>query len=104
MRPIVVLGAGSWGTALAIQFARGGESTVLWGRAEDEPENIARERENVRYLPGAKLPPALSIENASVLRQMANEIPAFHDTGTSTDKVSQTAPVGATLTALSRYD
>ena len=62
MRPIVVLGAGSWGTALAIQFARGGGPTVLWGRAEDEPEKLARERENVRYLPGAKFPPALAIE------------------------------------------
>ena len=62
MRPIVVLGAGSWGTALAIQFARGGGPTVLWGRAEDEPEKIARERENVRYLPGAKFPQALAIE------------------------------------------
>jgi glycerol-3-phosphate dehydrogenase (NAD(P)+) len=62
MRPIVVLGAGSWGTALAIQFARGGGPTVLWGRAEDEPEKIARERENVRYLPGAKFPASLSIE------------------------------------------
>ena len=61
MRPIVLLGAGSWGTALAIQFARGGP-TVLWGRAEDEPEKIARERENVRYLPGAKFPPTLVIE------------------------------------------
>ena len=62
MRPIVVLGAGSWGTALAIQFARGGGPTVLWGRAEDEPEKIARERENFRYLPGATFPPALAIE------------------------------------------
>jgi glycerol-3-phosphate dehydrogenase (NAD(P)+) len=62
MRPIVVLGAGSWGTALAIQFARGGGPTVLWGRAEDEPEKIARDRENVRYLPGAKFPSALAIE------------------------------------------
>jgi glycerol-3-phosphate dehydrogenase (NAD(P)+) len=62
MRPIVVLGAGSWGTALAIQFARGGGPTVLWGRAEDEPERLARERENVRYLPGAQFPPALAIE------------------------------------------
>ncbi len=62
MRPIVVLGAGSWGTALAIQFARGGLPTLLWGRAEDEPEKLARERENARYLPGAKFPPALSIE------------------------------------------
>jgi glycerol-3-phosphate dehydrogenase (NAD(P)+) len=62
MRPIVVLGAGSWGTALAIQFARGGGPTVLWGRAEDEPEKIARERENVRYLPGAGFPASLRIE------------------------------------------
>ena len=62
MRPIVVLGAGSWGTALAIQFSRGGEPTVLWGRAEDNPEELARVRENVRYLPGAKFPPSLSIE------------------------------------------
>ena len=62
MRPIVVLGAGSWGTALAIQFARGGGPTVLWGRAEDEPEKLARERVNTRYLPGAKFPPALAIE------------------------------------------
>ncbi len=37
MRPIVVLGAGSWGTALAIQFARSGRRTVLWGREEDDP-------------------------------------------------------------------
>jgi glycerol-3-phosphate dehydrogenase (NAD(P)+) len=62
MRPIVVLGAGSWGTALAIQFARGGGPTVLWGRADDEPEKLARERENVRYLPGAKFPPSLAVE------------------------------------------
>jgi len=62
MRPIVVLGAGSWGTALAIQFARGGGPTVLWGRAEDEPEKLARERVNTRYLPGAQFPPSLTIE------------------------------------------
>ncbi len=62
MRPIVVLGAGSWGTALAIQFARGGEPTVLWGRAEDEPEVLARVRRNERYLPGAEFPPSLAIE------------------------------------------
>jgi glycerol-3-phosphate dehydrogenase (NAD(P)+) len=62
MRPIVVLGAGSWGTALAIQFARGGGPTVLWGRAEDEPEKLARERVNSRYLPGAAFPPSLAIE------------------------------------------
>ena len=62
MRPIVVLGAGSWGTALAIQFARGGEPTVLWGREEDDPRELARARTNARYLPGAAFPPSLAIE------------------------------------------
>ncbi|MDP9197599.1 MAG: NAD(P)-dependent glycerol-3-phosphate dehydrogenase [Pseudomonadota bacterium] len=62
MRPIVVLGAGSWGTALAVQFARGGGPTVLWGRAEDNPAELARARTNERYLPGAEFPPALAIE------------------------------------------
>ena len=60
--PMVVIGAGSWGTALAIQFARAGRPTILWGRAEDEPERIARERRNQRYLPGAEFPPQLTVE------------------------------------------
>jgi glycerol-3-phosphate dehydrogenase (NAD(P)+) len=62
MRPIVLLGAGSWGTALAVQFARAGRPTVLWGRAEDEPELLARVRHNERYLPGVEFPPLLTIE------------------------------------------
>ena len=59
---IAVLGAGSWGTALAIQLARGGRPTLLWGRAEDEPERLAQERRNQRYLPDAEFPAALQIE------------------------------------------
>jgi glycerol-3-phosphate dehydrogenase (NAD(P)+) len=62
MRPIVVLGAGSWGTALAIQFARSGRPTVLWGREEDDPAELARARRNERYLPGAEFPPSLVVE------------------------------------------
>jgi len=59
---IAVLGAGSWGTALAIQFARAGQHTTLWGRAEDEPERLAAERRNQRYLSDIAFPDALSIE------------------------------------------
>jgi glycerol-3-phosphate dehydrogenase (NAD(P)+) len=61
--PIAIIGAGSWGTALAIQFARAGRPTVLWGRAEDEPDKLARERCNQRYLPGVDFPPALTVES-----------------------------------------
>jgi glycerol-3-phosphate dehydrogenase (NAD(P)+) len=63
VQPIAVIGAGSWGTALAIQFARAGRPTVLWGRAEDDPAKIARERRNERYLPGAEFPDALMVES-----------------------------------------
>jgi glycerol-3-phosphate dehydrogenase (NAD(P)+) len=59
--PIAVLGAGSWGTALAIQFARGGKQTRLWGRDAAQMRAMARERRNLRYLPGAEFPAALSI-------------------------------------------
>jgi glycerol-3-phosphate dehydrogenase (NAD(P)+) len=59
--PIAVLGAGSWGTALAIQFARGGKRTRLWGRDAPQMHAMARERRNLRYLPGAEFPEALSV-------------------------------------------
>ena len=60
--PIVVLGAGSWGTALAIQFARSGRPTTLWGRAPSHVSELARERRNSRYLPDAAFPDALSVQ------------------------------------------
>jgi glycerol-3-phosphate dehydrogenase (NAD(P)+) len=63
VQPIAIIGAGSWGTALAIQFARAGRPTVLWGRSEDEPEKLARDRRNERYLPGAEFPAELQVES-----------------------------------------
>ncbi|MGD8379073.1 MAG: NAD(P)H-dependent glycerol-3-phosphate dehydrogenase [Gammaproteobacteria bacterium] len=60
--PLAVLGAGSWGTALAIQCARSGRPVRLWGRAEDDLDSMAEAGENRRYLPGARFPPALTLE------------------------------------------
>lgn len=60
--PIAVLGAGSWGTALAIQFARTSRPTLLWGRDAAQLEALASDRCNKRYLPDAHFPPALEIE------------------------------------------
>jgi glycerol-3-phosphate dehydrogenase (NAD(P)+) len=57
-----VLGAGSWGTALAIQLARVAHPTVLWGRDRAHLAQIARDRRNARYLPEAPLPDSLVIE------------------------------------------
>ena len=60
--PIAVLGAGSWGTALAIQFARSGRPVVLWGRDRAGLEVLQRDRRNVRYLSDAAFPDGLVIE------------------------------------------
>jgi glycerol-3-phosphate dehydrogenase (NAD(P)+) len=56
---IAVLGAGSWGTALAALLARHGYPTRLWGRDAAQIERIDRDHENQRYLPGIALPDSL---------------------------------------------
>jgi glycerol-3-phosphate dehydrogenase (NAD(P)+) len=59
--PIAVLGAGSWGTALAIQFARAGKPTRLWGRDTAQLADMRAARCNRRYLPDAKFPELLQV-------------------------------------------
>jgi glycerol-3-phosphate dehydrogenase (NAD(P)+) len=55
---LVVLGAGSWGTALA-SVAASQQRTVLWARSAATAEEVARHRTNARYLPGVMLSDAL---------------------------------------------
>ncbi len=59
---IGVIGAGAWGTALAMQLARNGRPVLLWGRERDELEAMRRRRENPRYLPGIPFPDGLEAE------------------------------------------
>ena len=56
MSKIAVLGAGSWGTALAIQLARSHHDVYLWGHLDTEVQQIQDLRENRQYLPGVQLP------------------------------------------------
>ena len=56
---IAVVGAGSWGTALAAITADKGVDTILWARREDLAEAIASRHENPDYLSGVALPPSL---------------------------------------------
>jgi glycerol-3-phosphate dehydrogenase (NAD(P)+) len=56
---ICVLGAGSWGTAMAILIARNGHQTQLWGRSKTHMEALAKDRCNRRYLPNIPLPNGL---------------------------------------------
>ena len=58
---IAVLGAGSWGTALAVLIARNGYHTLLWGHDAARQARLAHERENARYLPGVRFPDTLLI-------------------------------------------
>jgi len=59
--PLAVLGAGSWGTALAIQFARTGHPTRLWGRDAAQQVAMQSARCNRRYLPEAVFPDELRV-------------------------------------------
>lgn len=54
-----VIGAGSWGTALAIQLARAGHAVCLWSRDAEHAAAMQSEHRNQRYLPDCRLPPAL---------------------------------------------
>lgn len=62
-RPIAVLGAGSWGTALAILLARNGHAVRLWGNEPPVMAELARTRRNARYLPDAVFPDGLAIHD-----------------------------------------
>jgi glycerol-3-phosphate dehydrogenase (NAD(P)+) len=73
--PVAVLGAGSWGTALAILLARNGFRTLLWGHDPARVAQMARERRNQRYLPTVSLPDL--VEPSEDLQQIAAESRRF---------------------------
>ena len=67
--PVAVLGAGSWGTALAVSLARSGHGVRLWARRPEAADEIARTRRNAPYLPDAEVP--ASVEVSSDLASVA---------------------------------
>jgi glycerol-3-phosphate dehydrogenase (NAD(P)+) len=56
---LAVVGAGSWGTALAVLLATNGHVVRLWGHNAAHIESLDKDRENRRYLPGIAFPPVL---------------------------------------------
>ncbi|HEY6988034.1 MAG TPA: NAD(P)H-dependent glycerol-3-phosphate dehydrogenase [Bryobacteraceae bacterium] len=60
---LAILGAGSWGTALAIVLAGKFETVGLWARDPERALEIEEQRENRRYLPGFRLPEQVSVSN-----------------------------------------
>jgi glycerol-3-phosphate dehydrogenase (NAD(P)+) len=60
-KTVAVLGAGSWGTALAIHLARAGLNVRLWGYHPEHIEVLQKERCNQRYLPDVAFPDNLEL-------------------------------------------
>jgi glycerol-3-phosphate dehydrogenase (NAD(P)+) len=59
---IAVLGAGSWGTALALQLDRCGARSILWDCDTENIRRMSAERRNQRYLPGIEIPGTIGFE------------------------------------------
>src|ERR1700691_2592673 len=65
MSRITILGAGAWGTAIALVLdRRGGHQITLWSHSKDEAEQIAAAKENILFLPGFPLPRQIEITSA----------------------------------------
>ena len=67
LRRAAIVGAGSWGTGLAVVLARAGLKVELGCRTEEQASALARTRVNEHYLPGVELPEAVSVVKAGRL-------------------------------------
>lgn len=81
MKKISIIGAGSWGTTLAVLIAENGYDVILWTREKSNVESIIQDRENKQYLPGIKIPNNVhvgsSIEKAASNADLVvNAVPA----------------------------
>ena len=65
MRRAAVIGAGSWGTAVAVLLARGGLEVQLGARTNEQVEAMHRSGENDRYLPGVPLPEGIDVRHSA---------------------------------------
>ncbi|MFS0576730.1 NAD(P)H-dependent glycerol-3-phosphate dehydrogenase [Sporosarcina sp. 179-K 3D1 HS] len=59
MKKVAVLGAGSWGTAIAFVLAENGHDCLIWARRSEQAEEINQRHSNESYLPGMQLPHSL---------------------------------------------
>jgi glycerol-3-phosphate dehydrogenase (NAD(P)+) len=89
---IGVIGAGAWGTALALIAARAGREVVLWARETEVVDTIKAHGVNTRFLPGVRLPASISATGSLAEAAKAEAIlvvaPAQHLRATLTDLAS----------------
>ena len=62
-KKIAVLGAGSWGTAMAIMMARNGHFVTLWGHDPKHIRKLKKQRSNTQFLPGTTFPETLTLSD-----------------------------------------
>ncbi|MDW5597307.1 1-acyl-sn-glycerol-3-phosphate acyltransferase [Conexibacter stalactiti] len=74
LRRAAVIGAGAWGTTLAVMLARAGLEVDLGTRTREQAEQLRRERVNGRYLPGVELPETVGVAPASELELSAHDL------------------------------
>ncbi|MFN2542557.1 MAG: NAD(P)H-dependent glycerol-3-phosphate dehydrogenase [Chthoniobacterales bacterium] len=63
LRTTAILGAGGWGTALAVLWAKKGYNVLLWGHSPARVEQMGKTRVNRDYLPAIKLPESIRLTN-----------------------------------------
>ncbi len=95
---IAVLGAGSWGTALAILLARNGHRVSLWGRDREQIARMAGEGRNRRYLPDQAFPEGLQVsadldESTAAARFALIAVPSSGFSGLCADLASRDNPM-----------
>ena len=74
---IAVIGAGGWGTALAVMWQRAEKDVTLWTAFEEESAEIKQFRENKRYLPGVLIPENLTVTSDAESALDGSEIVVF---------------------------
>jgi glycerol-3-phosphate dehydrogenase (NAD(P)+) len=77
LRRAAVVGAGTWGTALAVMLARAGLEVELACRTREQADQLARDRANDRYLPGVSLPDEVTVRTAAELEPVAQDVVCF---------------------------
>jgi len=76
MRKIAVIGAGSWGTALALQFCRNQLDVCLWSHLSEDIERMQLSRQNAVFLPDAEFPDNLQL--TANLQECVNDAAEVH--------------------------
>ena len=103
---VAVLGAGGWGTALAVHLGRLGKDVRLWARDSDLVQRMNRSRANDAYLPDIELPtsvrPTASLEQALVGVQCVVSVVPSHGTRDVLRRASQHVPDDAVIVSATK--